>query len=200
MRRWARTCSSWAAQVRHFFFGLPILFLGDGAFAGQDARPGVHVRGKIQLGLLLADHPVQAGQVLVAGPVCPLKVAPSKVQPVPGPLQAPAARLALFRPWTRLQQAEPGQGLARLDPHLVAALLNRGMLHSQEGRYAEAATDLRRALDCGADPALVHYNLALVSLARKDRSAARASLRSALLHNPFYKDAQDLLHRLRHRR
>jgi Flp pilus assembly protein TadD len=88
----------------------------------------------------------------------------------------------------------------RLDPHLVAALLNRGMLHSQERRYREAAADLRRALDCGADPALVHYNLALVSLARKDRNAARASLPSALLHNPFYQDARDLLRRLRQRR
>jgi tetratricopeptide (TPR) repeat protein len=87
----------------------------------------------------------------------------------------------------------------RLDPHLVAALLNRGMLHYEEQRYAEAGTDLRRALDSGADPALVHYTLALVSLAQENRAAAQASLDKALLHNPFYLEARDLHEHLRQR-
>src|SRR5262249_1929295 len=45
-----------------------------------------------------------------------------------------------------------------LDPGLAAAALNRGTLHYREKRYADATADLRRALDNGADPAVVHYN------------------------------------------
>jgi serine/threonine protein kinase/Flp pilus assembly protein TadD len=86
----------------------------------------------------------------------------------------------------------------QLDARLAAAALNRGMLHYQEHRYADAAADLRRALDDGADPALVHYNLALVSLAQKDRDAARSHLVQALSADPQYGPARELLDQLPH--
>jgi tetratricopeptide (TPR) repeat protein len=79
-----------------------------------------------------------------------------------------------------------------LDPHLVAALLNRGMLHYHGHRFPEATADLRRALDWGAEPATVYYNLALVDLAQGDRAAARARLELALRHDPLHKEAREL--------
>ena len=58
----------------------------------------------------------------------------------------------------------------QLDPKLAAAALNRGMLHYRGKRYALAAADLRHAAVLGADPALVHYDLALVELGRGKRA------------------------------
>jgi tetratricopeptide (TPR) repeat protein len=84
----------------------------------------------------------------------------------------------------------------RHDPALAAAVLNRGLLHLRGQRYDQAAADLQRALDCGADPATVHYNLSLVYLARQDRKASLASLRQALQHDPGHRDARALQNRL----
>ncbi len=53
-----------------------------------------------------------------------------------------------------------------LDPHLAEAALNRGVLHLQQRRYADADADLHLALTLGADPAAVRHNLTLVEKAR----------------------------------
>jgi tetratricopeptide (TPR) repeat protein len=87
------------------------------------------------------------------------------------------------------------QALA-LDPGLGGAYLNRGILHAGAGRAGEAEADLRRALEAGADPAAVHYNLALVQRARGDRAAALESVRAALRARPDYPPALTLLRAL----
>jgi serine/threonine protein kinase/Flp pilus assembly protein TadD len=79
-----------------------------------------------------------------------------------------------------------------LAPHLGAAALNRGALHYKEGRYPEASSDLREALLRGAEPAAVHYNLALVHLALQDPDAARQDLIRTLSHNPAHAEALSL--------
>ena len=50
----------------------------------------------------------------------------------------------------------------RLDPNLAAAWLNRAVLNHQEMRDEQALEDLHQALAHGADPAVVHFNAALI--------------------------------------
>jgi serine/threonine protein kinase/tetratricopeptide (TPR) repeat protein len=84
----------------------------------------------------------------------------------------------------------------RLDPALAGAALGRGILHQRAGRPAEALADLERARRNGLDGAVLHYNLALAHLARRDRPAARASLRAALDRDSRHAQARRLLARL----
>ncbi len=82
------------------------------------------------------------------------------------------------------------------DARLAPAALNRGLLHYQAGRLTEAAADLHRALDLGYDADTVHYNFALIYLARNDAAAARASLDRALRANPRHSPSQKLRDKL----
>jgi tetratricopeptide (TPR) repeat protein len=84
-----------------------------------------------------------------------------------------------------------------LDPGLAAAWLNRGLLHFRRKDFGRAAADLQAALEHGADPARVHYDLALVHLGGWNHSAARLHLREALRVDPNHRRARDLLERLR---
>src|SRR5262249_39049056 len=59
-----------------------------------------------------------------------------------------------------------------LDRTLAPAWAQRGVLHYRKGRLERAAADFQEALAHGADPAAMHYNLALVSLDRGDHAAA----------------------------
>jgi eukaryotic-like serine/threonine-protein kinase len=79
-----------------------------------------------------------------------------------------------------------------LAPHLGAAALNRGALHYKEGRYPEARSDLEAGLHFGAEPAAVHYNLALVHIALQDPAAARQDLTRTLSLNPAHAQALSL--------
>jgi serine/threonine protein kinase/Tfp pilus assembly protein PilF len=88
----------------------------------------------------------------------------------------------------------------QMDPGLAAAALNRGVLLYQAGRPAEAQADLELALCEGAPPAKVHYHLALVYLAQKDRAAALDSLRQVLQHEPGHAPAHALLARVQKER
>ncbi|HXT60788.1 MAG TPA: tetratricopeptide repeat protein, partial [Pirellulales bacterium] len=83
-----------------------------------------------------------------------------------------------------------------LDPRLAAASLHRGMLLRDAGRFEEAAADFQRAIDDGAEACAVHYQWALLHLARNDRAAAKASLRAALAMDPDDRDSLALLRRL----
>ena len=83
-----------------------------------------------------------------------------------------------------------------LDPRLAAASLHRGMLFRDAGRFEEAAADFQRAIDDGAEACAVHYQWALLHLARNDRAAAKASLRAALAIDPDDRDSLALLRRL----
>jgi serine/threonine protein kinase/Flp pilus assembly protein TadD len=60
----------------------------------------------------------------------------------------------------------------RLQPKLAQAVLNRGMLYFGQERFPEAIVDLQHALHCGADPAVVEHDLALVRSADRQRKAA----------------------------
>ncbi len=83
-----------------------------------------------------------------------------------------------------------------LDPSLTAALHDRARLHLWQKRYPDARADLQRALAGGADPAAVHCDIAQVQLAQGDRTAALASLRTALQHDPAHAGSRELQRRL----
>jgi tetratricopeptide (TPR) repeat protein len=83
-----------------------------------------------------------------------------------------------------------------LNPALAAAALNRGILHFQAKRYQEALDDFQWALDQGADGTTIHYNMALVYWARKDRGAALGSLRRVLETDRQHNEARELYDRL----
>src|SRR5439155_9463990 len=61
----------------------------------------------------------------------------------------------------------------RLNPALADAALNRGLLHLAGGDLPAALSDLTNALAQGSDPALTHFHIAQVYLARRDNAAAR---------------------------
>ena len=68
----------------------------------------------------------------------------------------------------------------QLDRTLTDAALNRGILHAAHGRYAEATADLDRALASASGRetrGVIHYNRALIDLARRDRSMALTHLK-----------------------
>jgi serine/threonine protein kinase/Flp pilus assembly protein TadD len=72
-----------------------------------------------------------------------------------------------------------------LDSGFTDAALNRAVLLFRAGRHADALADLARARATALSaPALgrIAYNMALVHIARKDLTAARASLREAMAH------------------
>jgi serine/threonine protein kinase/Tfp pilus assembly protein PilF len=84
-----------------------------------------------------------------------------------------------------------------LQPNLAAAALNRGLLYSRQQKCDRAIADLRLALESGAEPVLIHINLARIHLARNDRPAARASLQQVLRHRPDHAEAKQLWEQLR---
>ena len=81
----------------------------------------------------------------------------------------------------------------QLDVGMGAAWLNRGVLNYQQKREDEALNDLLQALAHGADPAAVHYNLALTRHARREDAEARAEARAALQARPDHAGARELL-------
>jgi tetratricopeptide (TPR) repeat protein len=85
------------------------------------------------------------------------------------------------------------------NPSFAAAAINRAMLLSREGRHSEAIEGLQRVLAVGEDVALVHYDLAVVELARGDRAAAMSNLRRSLESDPNNDDARELLQNLEQR-
>jgi tetratricopeptide (TPR) repeat protein len=84
----------------------------------------------------------------------------------------------------------------RLNPKFTAAWLNRGILHYQAKHYDEALHDLEQALQTGADPATVHYNLALVHQARGERDKAVSCLDRVLAQSPTHPKAAALRQQL----
>lgn len=84
-----------------------------------------------------------------------------------------------------------------LDPELASAALHRGILSYQEARYEGALADLNQALAGGADPAVVHYNLALVYAARHESAAALEHLDQVLSFDPDHQPARELADKLR---
>ncbi len=83
-----------------------------------------------------------------------------------------------------------------LDPSSSAATLHRGMLLIEMRRFPEALADLRNALDRGASPEAVYYQMAVVHLAEQDRAAALTCLDRALEHDPAHSPALSLRRRL----
>ena len=85
-----------------------------------------------------------------------------------------------------------------LDPRFTDAALNQGIALFRTGRHAEALEALDHAQATASSTralGLIAYNMALIEIARKDLSAARASLNRAIKHGD--KDALDLYDRLR---
>jgi serine/threonine protein kinase/tetratricopeptide (TPR) repeat protein len=92
------------------------------------------------------------------------------------------------------------QDALKLEPKFApAAFLNRGALLLRSKRYAEALADLRSALDGGANPVAVHFNLALVYLALEDQDKALSHLERVLHLEPGHGDAKKLRDGIRRR-
>jgi eukaryotic-like serine/threonine-protein kinase len=85
----------------------------------------------------------------------------------------------------------------QLDPKMVFARVNRGMLHYQAKQYGQALADLEQALADGADPALINYDLALVHLAQADPAAALTCVERALRQNRHHPEAARLRDQLK---
>ena len=85
----------------------------------------------------------------------------------------------------------------QLDPRMSGAALNRGIVHYQQGRHADATADLNKALELGADPATVYFNLALIVLTQGNHTAARADVLRALQHDRDHTGARELLDHLK---
>jgi tetratricopeptide (TPR) repeat protein len=81
----------------------------------------------------------------------------------------------------------------QIDPTHAASALNRGVLHFQQSHYDRAIADLGLALQNGANPATVHYDLALVQRAAGNPSGALQQVRQALEHDPAHEPARNLL-------
>ena len=84
------------------------------------------------------------------------------------------------------------EAFALLDSHAYDLVLADGRLGDGTGMAVA-----ERALQSGAEPGLIHLNLAKVHLTRKDHAAARASLQRVLQHQPENAEAGKLLEQLR---
>jgi serine/threonine protein kinase/Tfp pilus assembly protein PilF len=105
--------------------------------------------------------------------------------------------LAYFE-WGRLDQAQRDLDRAlQLDPSFAAAALGRGALHHRAGRHEQALADLNLAARSGLDTAALHYNLALVQLARGERAVALACAARAVQRDSAHRQAHQLLLQLR---
>ena len=84
-----------------------------------------------------------------------------------------------------------------LNPRFTNAALNRGTILFRAGEHEHALADFERRRATASGPkllGLIHYNEALVHMARKDLTAARSSMRQALAQGND--DAQRLRERL----
>ena len=84
-----------------------------------------------------------------------------------------------------------------LKTDLTQAALNRGVLLSGLGRYAEAIADLNHAMKTTIDRRLlgrIRYRLAQVQLSKGDRSTALSNLKLAV--DDYSEEARALLERL----
>jgi arylsulfatase A-like enzyme/Flp pilus assembly protein TadD len=79
-------------------------------------------------------------------------------------------------------------------------LIDRGAALARSGRSEEAERDYRSALALDPDLPEVHYNLALIALARSDDASAEAGLQRAVTLDPAFSAAHLELSRLYHRR
>jgi len=95
------------------------------------------------------------------------------------------------------QAAEDYSDALRLSPGMSAAALNRGLSRFEQKQYELAIDDLNYALALGADPAVVHYNLAVVYHVQNDRRRALANVEQALQANPQHRAARELRERLK---
>lgn len=79
-----------------------------------------------------------------------------------------------------------------LNEQFAAAWLNRGLVHHRLKEFNVARSDLQKALELGADAALVNYNLAVVSQSNGDLRSARRHIAEALRIRPNYSEAKQL--------
>ena len=84
----------------------------------------------------------------------------------------------------------------QLDPGLSVAWLRRGTIQRESHDFAAAMAEFRSALEHGALPAEVHYQMALVELDRENREAALECVRRSLNDDATYSPALALEKRL----
>jgi Flp pilus assembly protein TadD len=82
----------------------------------------------------------------------------------------------------------------------VGLLVDRGAALARSGRNDDAERDYRTALTLDPDLPEVHYNLALLAIARADDASAELGLQRAVALDPSFSAAHLELSRLYHRR
>jgi Flp pilus assembly protein TadD len=96
-----------------------------------------------------------------------------------------------------LQTAEKSfRRVLQLDPVDLTALSNLGTLLAKEGKLKEATPLLRSAFENNKDIPGLAMNLARVECSAGDGSAARDTLKTAMIYCPDLEDMQRLLSRM----
>jgi len=111
------------------------------------------------------------------------------------------ALASLYELQGRFDEAATRYGeLLAVTPDDVGLLVARGAALARAGRTDAAERDYRAALALDPELPEVHYDLALIALARDDDAAAEANLRRAVALDPEFSAAHLELSRLYHRR
>lgn len=93
--------------------------------------------------------------------------------------------------------AEAFHAAVHADPGMVHVFNRMGMAYRREGSYQKAMEEYSRALDLVQDDENLYYNLAVAQAEAGFRQEAMDSLRDALRLRPDFKEARELLERLR---
>jgi tetratricopeptide (TPR) repeat protein len=127
---------------------------------------------------------------------------PAKVRAL-NPSRHPDSPRAIARQWferaLELEQDSPEEAChayeeaLKIDPALVHAHLNLGLLYHVGDQLDRAEACYRRAIQHGSDDALAYFNLAGVLKQKGDRTGAIAAYTQAIQRQPDFLDAHEQL-------
>jgi len=83
--------------------------------------------------------------------------------------------------------------LLKLDPEEVETYNRLGIALRKQGKYEEAETYYRMALESHPHNAVVHYNLGVLQFSRRERDNAKKSLMEAIRLDPGFTKAREVL-------
>jgi tetratricopeptide (TPR) repeat protein len=127
---------------------------------------------------------------------------PAKIRTLTGPRQASPAQLTAQQWYERaleLEQDSPEEACrayeqaVKIDPTLVEAHLNLGLLYHIGDQLDQAEASYRRAIQHGPDEALGYFNLAGVLTRKGDRHGAIAAYTTAIQRQPDLTEAHEQL-------
>ncbi len=83
--------------------------------------------------------------------------------------------------------------LIKLDPDQVETYNRLGIALRRQGKYDDAETYYRMALESHPQNPVIYYNLGVLQFSRQDRKKARQSLEEAIRLDPGFKKAREVL-------